>query len=366
MERAMERAIERAMERAIESRHERPRALATPELSPRLERVLRAVIETYVETARPVASGPLVTRSGLGISPATARGIMAELGALGLLSQAHPSAGRVPTDLGFRYHADAILRSLEARAPSDLGLEFDLDRTRNPTDLLRQAADQLSLATGQLSFFLTSPPDPQVLCEVHLTRLSSERVIALLVSQRGLVQSRIIVDRDTPPAALERISARLCDLITGRTLAEARERLERAIEADRSEGDRLWTQLLALSWVNLEAPAEVALYVGDRAPLFDQPEFADVQRLRDLLSALEEKERMAHLLDAVIRAEAFEVQIGSEIADPDICSCAVVAAPLGGSPALGGLGILGPVRMEYGRVIPLVRSLSHAVNRHLA
>lgn len=324
------------------------------------------MIETYVATARPVASAPLVASRGLGISSATARSIMAELGALGLLSQSHPSAGRVPTDLGFRHHADAVMRSVDAQEPCELDLDFALDRARSPADLLRQAADQLSVATGQLSFFLTAPPDPQVLCQVHLTRLSSERVIALLVSERGVVQSRILEDRGTSPAELEQISARLCELIAGRTLIEARERLERAIEEDRREGDRLWSKVLVLGWVSLELSSEVALYLGDRAPLFDQPEFADVRRLRDLLSALEEKQRMARLLDAVIQAEALGVQIGSEIADPDICSCAVVAAPLGGSPALGGLGILGPVRMEYGRVIPLVRSLSRAVNRHLA
>jgi len=139
-----------------------------------------------------------------------------------------------------------------------------------------------------------------------------------------------------------------------------------ALERDRSRRGRLWPKVLALGAMSVAGGPDANLYLADKVHLLAHPEFADVERLRDLLSAIEEKERMIQLLDRILQAEVLEVSIGAEIDDPDIRECALVAAPLGDSPALGGLGVLGPVRMPYGRVIPLVRSLSTLVNRYLS
>jgi heat-inducible transcriptional repressor len=124
--------------------------------------------------------------------------------------------------------------------------------------------------------------------------------------------------------------------------------------------------VLALGALSVAGGPEVSLYLADKVHLLAQPEFAQVERLRALLAAVEEKERMVRLLDKILRAEALAVNIGDELDDPNIRECALVTAPLGDSPALGGLGVLGPVRMPYDKVIPLVRSLSLLVNRYLS
>jgi heat-inducible transcriptional repressor len=312
--------------------------LDVPELTPRQQEVLRALVEEYIATAEPIPSARVVRDRSISISAATARTVMAQLTELGLLTQPHTSAGRVPTDSAFRHYADAVLRgstALEegpetARTP----LARELAASAGQVDaLLRRAADLLSESTGQLGFSLAARPAHLVLRHVHFVRLSSERVMALLVSERAVLQSRIFEERVTDSRELERVAVRLSEFIAGYTLAEARTRL---------------------------------LYLADKVHLLAHPEFADVERLRDLLSAVEEKERMIRLLDKILRAEVLEVSIGAEIDDPDIRECALVTAPLGEPPVLGGLGVLGPVRMPYGKVIPLVRSLSLLVNRYLS
>ena len=345
--------------------------LDVPELSPRQHVLLRALVEEYITTAEPVASAQVVRDRSVSISSATARSVMAQLTELGLLTQPHTSAGRVPTALAFRHYVDSILS--ESSGPdaeidaTAAALASALAESAGQVEaLLRRAADLLSESTGQLGFFVAARPAHVILRHVHLVRLSSERVMALLVSERGLVQSRIFEERETDSRELERVAARLSEFIAGYTLAQARTRLTDALERDRSRSGRLWPKVLVLGAMSVAGGPDANLYLADKVHLLAHPEFADVERLRDLLSAIDEKERMIHLLDRVLQAEVLEVSIGTEIDDPDIRECALVTAPLGESPALGGLGVLGPVRMPYGRVIPLVRSLSTLVNRYLS
>ena len=345
--------------------------LDVPELSPRQHVLLRALVEEYITTAEPVASAQVVRDRSVSISSATARSVMAQLTELGLLTQPHTSAGRVPTALAFRHYVDSILcessgpnAELDATAAA---LASALAESAGQVEtLLRRAADLLSESTGQLGFFMAARPAHVILRHVHFVRLSSEKVMALLVSERGLVQSRIFEERETDSRELERVATRLSEFIAGYTLEQARARLTDALERDRSRSGRLWPKVLALGAMSVAGGPDASLYLADKVHLLAHPEFADVERLRDLLSAIDEKERMIHLLDRVLQAEVLEVSIGAEIDDPDIRECALVAAPLGDSPALGGLGVLGPVRMPYGRVIPLVRSLSTLVNRYLS
>jgi heat-inducible transcriptional repressor len=337
-------------------------------LSPRVSAVLGCVIEQYIATAQPVASAHIARDRAVSVSPATARSVLAQLTELGLLSQPHTSAGRVPTELAFRLYADAVLRrSLEAQESGpELPLAHALEEAAGEVELLlRRAVDLLSEATGQLGFLLGPRPDNLILDRLRLLRLSSERVMAVLVSRRGVVQSRVFDEQATSQRDLERVAERLSELVGGSTLPEARERLHRALEQDRSRSDRLWQKALALGVVSLDHGVE-SLYLGDKLHLLAQPEFTDVDRLRDLLATIEEKERMVKLLDQILSAEVLGVSIGDEIGDPDIRECALVSAPLGDSPALGGLGVLGPVRMRYDHVIPLVRSLSLVVSRYLS
>lgn len=333
-------------------------------LSHRMRSVLDAVLDEYVETAQPVASRSVARRSRSRVSPATVRNVMAELTEAGLLTQPHTSAGRIPTEAAFRLYVDRLLERSSRLPESAARLPEALAGAAGDTEeLLRHAVDLLTRATGQLGFFVAAQPDRVVLTHVTFVRVSSERVMAVLISERGVVQTRVFQEADTDPRTLERVSLKLTEFVAGSTLAEARARLVASIERERARRGALWRKVVDLGSQGLMPAQPAALYVSGRNPLLRQPEFADVERLRELMEALEEKERMLRLLDRIIRADVLRVVIGSEIGDPGIDSCAVVTAPFGDSPPLGGMGVIGPVRMRYEVVIPLVRSLSEQVSQ---
>lgn len=339
-------------------------------LHARTREVLLAVLREYVETAQPVASGSIARRLHRRVSSATVRAVMAELGELGLLFQPYTSAGRVPTERAFRLYADAILDQPVRDAVltgEGLGADRTLDEGSHATDeLLRRAANLLSQATGQLGFFIAAQPDRMLLRRLVFVRVSSERVMAILVSERGVVQTRLLDESESDQRILDQISERVTGFVAGFSLAEARARLAAAVEREREIGGALWRKALVLGEEGLIPTQSGELYVTDRQPLLSQPEFADVDRLREVMAALEEKERMLQLLDRILQADVLQVVIGSEIDDPGIHDCAVVSAPFGESPPLGGLGVIGPVRMPYEQVIPLVWSLSERVSHYLS
>lgn len=332
------------------------------ELPPRMREVALSVLEEYIETALPVASASVARRSVMSVSPATVRAAMAELTDLGLLSQPHSSAGRVPTDRAFRLYVDHLMRDASWMdvVPSDVSR--DLARPAGDVEeFIRHAADLLSETTGQLGFFLSAAPEQVPLQHVHFVRVSSERVTVLLIMAGGGVQTRIIEERDSDQRTLDDASTRLSELVAGCTLGEARARLASTIEREREQSDALWRKAFSLGRAGLAVGAEAELYVGDKNPLLSHPEFSDAHLLRKVLGALEEKQRVMRLLDKIIQADVLSVVIGSELEDPSIQECAVVTAPLGDLPAYGGLGVIGPVRMRYDRVIPVVRYVSEQV-----
>ena len=337
------------------------------ELPPRLAEVLLAVLRGYVESGQPIGSREALDQGGLTVSGATVRSAMAELMELGLLEQPHTSAGRVPTDAAFRLWVEQLLHDPLATGALPRGLARELDPMRfAPEASRRRAADVLTAVTGQLGFCLSLEGERLRLAQLRFVRVSSDRVMAVLVAEGGAVRTRILEERESDARKLDRISAALSRLVAGLSLEEARARLELEIEGDRAQSDALWRKLLALGRLGLDVALEAELYVGDKTRLFDQPEFEDGQRLRELLRALDEKERMLALLDKVLERGELRVVIGDELGDPCVARCAVVAEPVGGAPARAGLGVIGPVRMRYDRVIPVVRYVSGRLGSALA
>ena len=297
------------------------------ELTERMRAILFAVVSEHIETALPVASRSTASRSGLRLSPASVRALMGQLTERGLLAQPHVSAGRLPTSQAYRLYVDALLEGLAAGRLGS-GPSYELGEPVSGLDeFMRRAADLLSEATGQLGFYLGRPAEEVVLEGIHFTRVSSERVMALLVSHGSVIQTRVLAESESDRRTLERVSARLSELACGRTLAEARARLAAAIELDRALSDELQQKVLVLGWESL-ARHEAELYVSDRNRLLAHPEFENVARLRDVLAALEEKERMMNLLDKVLTSGT-SVAIGDELGDPAVRECALVTASLG-------------------------------------
>ena len=342
---------------------------AAPDLTSRQGTVLRAIVAAYVGEASPVGSQSLARALPVQLSPASIRGTMAELTRLGLLEQPHTSAGRVPTELGLRVFVDELLAGAAGEAADERTLAGTLGEAE-PEGLMRAACAVLSTRTRQLGFAVPPRVEREPLRHVSLVRLSSEQVLVVLVSQSGVAHQRTIEEPGRgDQAELDRVASEVNRRVAGRTLAGVREVLAREAGQLRSQADRLRARALRLAALALE-PAGLAgidLVIGTRLALLDQPEFRDPDRVRSLFEALEAKERLVAILDKMLAARGVQVAFGAELDEPALRHCALVTATYGqGESALGMLGVLGPCRMDFARVIPLVSALSRLVTRRFS
>ena len=336
------------------------------QLSERQAVVLETSIRLYISTAQAVSSRAVLEASGLELSSASVRAIMAELTELDYLAQPHTSAGRVPTERAYRGFVDTLLSEPASRVLADSSDYQILLRDGEPAEavnLVQRAADLLTRVTGQVGFYAGRPEEEIVLERIHFSRVSSERVIAVLVAKSSVAQTRVIEEAQSDARTLELISAGLSETVAGLTLSEARVRLATLIESERALTDELRRKMVVLGWEGLARSAEVALVLGDRHRLLAHPEFNDVDLLRALMETLEHKESMLRLLDKVM-GSAVRVAIGAELDQPDISECALVAIQVG-STAGAQLGVIGPARMPYDRVIPAVRYVSLRIADYL-
>ena len=349
-------------------RRSREAARSGGSLSARQGLVLSVVVSAYVGEASPVGSEMISVLLPVNLSPASVRNTLAELSQLGLVEKPHASAGRVPTDLGLRVYVDELL-DLQGLADYEIRTLTGSVEDAGLGGVAHVASRLLSEQTQQLGFVLPPRLDRMVLKHVSFVRLSTERVLALLVSSDGRAYQRVIDERgDVDQPKLDRMAAELNERIAGKSLAEVRRFLIRETEALRGHAARLLARAIDLG---AEAGAdqvrdEVDLVIATRLALLDQPEFRDPDRIRKLFAAIEEKQRLVEILDRVLEDHGVKVAFGNEVEEPALRNCALVAAPYGDELApLGVLGVIGPSRMNYARVIPLVEFLSHLLTERL-
>jgi heat-inducible transcriptional repressor len=344
------------------------------ELSERQAMVLRALVAVYVGQAGPVASHTLSLLMPTPLSSASIRNTLAELHEAGLIDKAHASAGRVPTELGLRVFIDDLLEL------ADLGPHHQrlLDRAFEGVDAAetpRHASHLLSEYTRQLGFVVVPRVEHQRLRTLHLVPVSSERVLVVLITENGGVIERIIEEVEpTPRRDLERIGRLLSERVSGRTLVGLRELLESERQGLRGEADDLLRRVWALGLSACQTQNDEDLVIATRLALLDQPEFSDPGRIRGLFAALETNQRLLDLLRQIAQADRGETRVGlsmslgTELGEPSLRDCVLMAVPYGmpaENGALGVLGVIGPQRMDYGRVIPLVHYCSELVTRKL-
>lgn len=344
-------------------------------LSERQAMVLRALVAAYVGQAGPVASGTLSQLMPTALSSASVRNTLAELHAAGLIEKAHASAGRVPTLLGLRVFVDHLLET-PTLGPHEQRL---LDRALEGVDAAEtphQASHLLSEHTRQLGFVMAPRVAQLRLRSVHLVPVAQRRVLAVLVADNGVVIQRV-VDYPEPlgPRELERVGILLAQRVVGRSLLGLRDLLEGERRAMRGEADEWLRRVWALGLLACEGEPDDDLVIATRRALFDQPEFSDPARIRALFAALEANQSLLDLLHRIAQADEGEARVGlamslgRELGEPSLHDCALIAVPYGGEPrgdgSLGLLGVIGPRRMDYGRVIPLVRYCSELVTRKM-
>jgi len=349
--------------------------------------VLRAVVTAHVAQAAPTSSAAVAQLLPVTLSSASIRNTMAELDRLGLIDKPHASAGRVPTEAGLRVFVDQLL---ETPMLSELDRQ-DLEASVADVDgdgVMSRISQLLSERTLQLGFALAPRLERLTLQHVSLVRVAEDRLLVVLVPKAGPIQQRLIADegRNDQPA-LDRMAAALNERVVGLTLRDVRALLERELKALESEARSWLFRSLALGLRNFAdepVSADAELVITTRSALLAQPEFHDPERIRGLLAALETNERLVEVLRRVLDAEGggVSISLGEDLADPALRSCALVAVPYGragqagpdadeyaNTPgdggALGLVGVIGPNRMDYARVIPLVRYCSRLVSRKL-
>ena len=340
----------------------------TNNLDARARQVLRALVGQYIREGQPVGSRNLARHSGLDVSAATVRNVMSDLEEMGFLASPHTSAGRVPTVQGYRLFVDSLLTVQPMRNRAVDELQAQLGNPTSTQDLIESASGLLSSLTQFVG--LVTVPDREEFAFRHIdfVRVDERRVMAIVVFDDNEVQNRIIeTGREFSPADIERAANFLNQEYAGLYLKEIRERLVRDLETDRLRMDRLMKGTIQMAAGAFENPTREDVVVAGQTNLLACNDLSDMDRLRSLFEAFNAKRDLLHLLDGCINAEGVRLFIGSETGNDVLDACSVVTAPYTiDDKVVGVLGVLGPTRMRYDRVIPLVdatsRILSSALN----
>jgi heat-inducible transcriptional repressor len=343
------------------------------ELDRREREVLRALVHDYIVTGEPVASQPLLARHDLDCSPATIRSVMGDLEALGLLEKPHASSGRIPTAAGYRLYVDALLK-VRPPSPQDRDrIERLAHEASDVGSLLEGTADLLHALSHHAGVVTTPRPRTDPVRHLEFVRLRENRVLAVFVSAAGIVTNKLVqLEFAMDPGELERaanyLNEKLQKVDEAAGLAGLRERILTDMRADQSALSDLLQKALSLAeqtFADEPAPERV-LHHGEESFL-DAPEFADVQKARALLKAFAEKDRILRVLDRVLTSDEVQIFIGAESEFAAVPDVSVIAAPYGqGDRVLGTLAVVGPTRMNYARVIPLVDLTAKQVSLALA
>jgi heat-inducible transcriptional repressor len=339
-------------------------------LTERQSLVLRALVAAYVAAAAPVGSRTIAQRLTVPLSSASVRNTLAELSDLGLIRKAHASAGRVPTSEGIRVFVERLLDLGEVAQYTRRSIDRSFGEV-GADAAVKLASRLLSDHTHQLGFGVAPRLERLAIRHLSFVRLSADRILAVLVDARGQAHQRVIEDpfegERLEAAELDRMAAALSERIAGRSLTEAVRILRREVRSLRNRATRMIERALLLGLVAAEAMETHdagELVVATRLALLEQPEFSDPERVRELLAALEQSERLVDLLEQLLDGDGVSIALGDELAAHGLTDCAVVAAPYGG--ATGMLGVIGPTRMDYGRIIPLVAYCSRQVTEKLS
>jgi heat-inducible transcriptional repressor len=335
------------------------------DLSRRAQKILHAVITEYLSVGDAVGSRTITRRHDLGLSPATVRNVMADLEELGLLEQRHTSAGRVPTASGLRFFIDSLLK---VRGLSPREREEIRERVTAPTPdaVVQNASRLLSDLTHHAAVILAPDPDQQRLERIEFVPLRDGKLIAVLVTSDGRIENRLVIDESGVDGnRLDRIHNYLNELLAGMTLDEVRDRVIHELGEDKNKYDEAVASALRLGHaVFVSQPERSApVVVTGQANLVDdvQPE-----QVRELLRTLEDKETLIRLLDRTLRAEGLQVFLGAETAMQALAGSSVVAVSYGPEERpIGALAVIGPMRMNYGKVMSVVDFTADTVSQLL-
>ncbi|WP_018881216.1 MULTISPECIES: heat-inducible transcriptional repressor HrcA [unclassified Thioalkalivibrio] len=325
-------------------------------LDARARTLLRTLIESYIRDGQPVGSRTLARTSGLSVSAATVRNVMADLEDMGLIHAPHTSAGRIPTPAGYRLFVDSLL---EVRNPSPeevRAIQSGFDPNASTQDLMDTTSNLLSQVTRMAGMVRLPRHRNVALSQIEFLRLGEGRILAILVIDGKEVQNRVLeLERDFGQDELQRMANYLNAHLAGKSLHAVRAELLREMRDVRDDLDAMMLAAIDLGEkaVGDEDPDDVV--VAGQTHLLGYEELADMERLRQLLEAFNEKQEILGILDQCIRSDRVQIFIGRESGLDWFENCSVVTAPYSvDGEVVGVLGVIGPTRMSYDRVIPIV------------
>ncbi len=340
------------------------------ELSDRARDIFRLVVEAYLDSGQPVGSRTIARTSPLNLSPASIRNVMQDLEELGLLAAPHTSAGRLPTETGLRLFVDGIMQVAEPRAEDRAAIENLLDRDGPIEEAISNATAALSGLSACAGIVLVPKEEP-ALKQLAFVPLSPDQAVAVVVGADGKVENRVIdIPAGVTPSMLSEIGNYVTSRLAGLTLSQARKRLSAEIQAGREALDRAASELVAsgLAIWSEDSARRPVLIVRGQAQLIDEAAAADLDRVRQLLEELEGKEAISRLLDRARDGDSMKIFIGSENELFALSGSSVIAAPYRGRDGrvVGVVGVIGPTRLNYARVVPMVDFTAKALSRLMA
>jgi heat-inducible transcriptional repressor len=335
------------------------------QLSERELRVLEAVVQTYIQTAEPAGSQTIARRFGLGVSPATIRNTMSELEDKGYLFHPHTSAGRIPTDRAYRVYVDTIMRLSPPSHQEQHTLRAELVGARSPVEeILRRAAQVLGVLTQELGVAVTPALDQVVLERLELVPVTSERLLLVFNLRSGVVRTIFVeVPGRIASHSVQQVAQILNERLSGLTIKEIRATLpERLRDASRSEAGRELLNIFIAEGDELFdlSHEENAVVLGSAQMLAEQPEFASNSRMRDLLRLTEGRDLLKQALETR-RQRGLSVTIGAENPDARLSDFTLVTSSYEAGGLKGVIGVMGPTRMPYDKIIGLVEHTSRLV-----
>ncbi len=339
-----------------------------PELTGRARQVLYHCVTEYVATGEPVGSRTLAKKSELDLSPASIRNVLSDLEEMGYLRQPHTSAGRVPTDRAFRLFIDALMHVRALTTEEESAIRDMFSSLEPGQNVMRETGRLLSQLTGTAAVVLAPRSGMLVLKQLRFLRTGMEEVLAVLVLKNGTVQNRFLRVSVTE-VDLQRIHNLLDDVVEGRTLGDLRELFERRLQSERVQHDELRRRAFELGGAAVEEAVgggTTDLVIEGQDRLFEKPEFEDAEDVRRLVTALDAREKLVTLLDLAMQAKGGHVAVGDEVGGLGGGQLAIVGAAYTSHGQLAGtVGVIGPTRMDYPRVLPLVAATADAMSEFM-
>jgi heat-inducible transcriptional repressor len=336
------------------------------QLDDRGMRILRELISHYCLTGEPVGSRTLSRKTRMRLSPATIRNVLSDLEEMGYIMQPHTSAGRIPTDKGYRFYVNHLLKNCPLNDRQKEMIEDSIHHSAgNFSDLLLLTTELLSRLSHNVAMAVVPDLNKMKLENIEFVKISSKKILAIIVTKGGVVANKVIeIEEPLLQDELTHIGNYLKTEFIGQTLPEIRRRLLDLKRQEQIHYDLLLQKAVLLSQKTLEdQPDREQIFIIGASQIVSYPEFAGTGTPRDVLEALEHKSRMIQILTGCIDGEGIHILIGSENKDPDLQEMSLISSAYQyQNQPIGTLGILGPKRMEYARMIPLVGHIARVVS----